>query len=362
MKWKIKNDKGFTIAELLIAIAVLSFLMAMFTIAVKSFQHYRAIETTKEIVKALNTAIQKTFIENAKFVQGNCYGWNDGACSQLTLTPVQVDDYTIQFNVYDIQVYSLLKSVGCQIQGGLPNFSVRCFGGFGKPLKFQVVNGHNFGENYVAPYSGQYFELKITDGIGNTYAVRIDQLIDGYLEESKTKLYTIANAIRKYIQTKRELELANVCDNPGTGPNDPAGGLGSWDDAMVPWVWEAVSDTTGNPLTLCSGVEDSNTDCGCSNFDTNIWSNDSDLCVLDTKNEVENFLRNINLDPTAYETDAFGNAIVIVPLADSQGNPISQCPPPRPQPNYPVVFLPKTRVGVKDNQGNWAIYVDVVNE
>jgi len=357
-----KSDKGFTIAELLIAVAVLSFLLGMFTIAMKGYQNYRAIETTKEIVKALNTAIQKSFIKNAEFAQDNCYGWNDGLCSQLTLTPIQVDDYTIQFNVYDTQVYTLLKSVGCQIQGGVPNFSIRCYDGFGKLLKFEVDNGHNFGENYVAPYNGQWFQLKITDSLGNTYAIRIDEIINSYLEESKTKLYTIANAIRKYVQTKRELELANVCDDPGTGANDPAGGLGSWDDAMVPWIWEAVSDTTGNPLTLCSGVEDQNTKCGCSNFDANIWSNDEELCVLDTSQEIRNFLNNIGLDPVAYETDAFGNAIVIVPLADSEGNPISQCPPPRPQPNYPTVFLPKTRIGVKDNEGGWAIYVDVVNE
>jgi len=354
------RNRGFSIAELLIAMAVLSFLMGMLTLAMKGYERYRAIQTTKQIVKAINTAVQKTFIDNAKQGQ-SCYSWSDGICSQITLTPVQVDENTIQFNVYDPQVLDLLKSVGCQVQGGIPNFSVRCYDGFGKPLKFQVVNGHNFGQNYVAPYQNQYFQLKITDGIGNTYTVSIDRLINFYLEESKTKLYTLAQAIRKYIQTKRELELANVCDNPGTGPDDPDGGLGSWDDALVPWIWEAVSANGVNPLTLCQGEEDPNTHCGCANFqNTDIWSDDEALCVLDTGDEMLRFLGNLNLG-LSYWTDAFGNPITVVPLADQNGNPIG-CPPPRPQPNYPQVILPKTRIGVRDANGNWAFYIDVVNE
>jgi prepilin-type N-terminal cleavage/methylation domain-containing protein len=353
------RKKGFTIIELLVALGVIGFIMALFSVAIKEFRNYERIQHTKEVIKTLNFAIEKTFIDNAREGQ-NCYSWNDGLCASLTLTPVQIDDTTIQFNVYDNDIVNALKGVGCIVNGNLPNFTVQCYDGFGKLLKFQTINEHDFGQTYVVPYTGDSFKLVVKDSIGNSYVIDTSKLFSQYLTESKEKLYTIAEAVRKYVQTKRELELANVCDDPGQGDNDPAGGLGSWDDALVPWIWEAVSSTE-NPLTLCSGVEDDNSKCGCSNFsDTSIWSNDDNLCELDTGDEMQRFLRNINLDIT-YWSDGFGNPITVVPLADNNGNPLG-CPPPRPQPNYPLVVLPKTRVGVKGNDNTWAIFIDIVNE
>jgi len=355
------RKRGFTIAELLVAMGVFAVVTAILSVAYQAWQNYKKNEITREKVKAIEAAIKLAFMDNARTAQG-CYSWSDGICASLTLTPVKVSDTQLQFNTLSGDVLNILKRFGCQINGNLPNIVVSCPDGFGRDMTFETENEHQFGLTYSAPYTGNYFKLVIHDSVGQTFEISLEDLEKRYVELSKNKLYTIANAIKQYIRTKRELELANVCDDPGQGQYDPAGGLGSWDDALIPWIWEAVSTDGQNSLTLCSGVEDTNSKCGCQNFsDTSIWSNDQNLCILDTGEELQRFLRNINLD-VSYWSDAFGNPITVVPLADADGTPIADCPPPRPQPNYPRVNLYKTRVGIQDSTENWVYFIDVVNE
>jgi len=351
--------KGFSVIELLVVISVISFALASVFTVIKAVENWEKISLTKKVVKALNDAVEMTFRSNARFVSSGCYGFNDGVCTAVTLTPLVVDNTTLQFNTYDADVIALLRSAGCRIEGELPNFTVVCFDGFGRPLRFSSRNEHNFGEPYTAPYEGNFYSLTIYDSIGNTYSVSLRRLEEFFVDLSREKLSVIAGAVEEYVAQKRRLELVNVCGNNGTSEFDPPGGLGSWDDSEVPWIWQALGT---NPLALCSGVEDNATGCGCSDFNTEIWRDDENWCVLDSPDEIALFLRNINLDPS-YKTDAFGNAIEIVPIADGNGLPLEgACPPPKPKPYYPLAVVTKTRIGVRDLNGNWVFYVDVTGQ
>ncbi len=352
--------KGFSILELLVVLTILSISMGLVYTTITAVRNWEKISLTRKVVRALNDAVEMNFRSNARFVSSNCYGFNDGLCSQITLTPILFDNHTLQFNTYDAELINLLRSVGCRVEGRLPNFVVRCYDGFGKLLTFRERNPHRFGVPYTEPYGGNFYSLTILDSIGTTYRIDLRKVEEFFVDLSKEKLSTLAGAIKDYVSQKRRLELVNICDDNATSDLDPPGGLGSWDDSEVPWIWQALG---GNPFALCEGVEDADSGCGCANFEDNsIWRNSPEWCVLDTLEEVRLFLRNLNLD-TSYETDAFGNPLTVVPIADSRGEPLpGACPPPRPRPYYPSPIVVKTRVGVRDENGNWAFYVDITGE
>jgi len=354
------KSKGFSILELLVVLTIVSLAMGLVYTTITAVRNWEKISLTKKVIKALNDAVEMNFRSNSRFASSNCYGFSDGLCSQITLTPLLLDEHTLQFNTYDANVVSLLRSVGCVVEGNLPNFTVRCYDGFGKLLTFREENEHQFGTPYTAPYKGEFFTLDILDSIGNRYQINLRRVEEFFIDLSKEKLSTVAGAIKDYVSQKRRLELVNICDDNGTSEFDPPGGLSSWDDSEVPWIWQALGS---KPFALCEGVENSDTGCGCTNFsNTTIWRTSQDWCVLDSSEEIRTFLRNINLD-IFYETDAFGNPIVVVPIADSEGNPLEEaCPPPRPQPFYPLAIVTKTRVGVKDENGNWVLYTDVTGQ
>jgi len=116
-----------------------------------------------------------------------------------------------------------------------------------------------------------------------------------------------------------------------------------------------MADSFQNPTAICSGIETS-TNCGCSSFGINDnWERNNAYCVIDTRTEIQRVLTNLGLGWN-YATDGFGNPVTIVPIADANGNPVN-CPPPRPQPNYPILNLGKKVIGVRDALGNWIYYI-----
>lgn len=349
--------------EILIVMGMVSFFLMLGNLWLKGMNNAKASKETLEKVKVFQEAIRRNFFSNLQYVEQNCYGWNDPTCSVLTLTPVIVNSNTLQFNTYNLDILSLFQRIGCSITGTVPNFSVQCYDGRGRLFSFTDVNAHNFRVPYTVPYQNNsdanYYVLRITDSLGHTYAVDLAKEMLWALSNSSEKLTDIGNAIKSYVRNKRILELTNVCGTNSTSSQDPAGGLLSSDDALVPWIWQALTQPS---TVLCSGVEDTANGCGCLNFsNTSVWSQDRAMCDLDSRSELLSFLSNLNLG-NRYLTDGFGNGIDVVPLADNNGNPISNCPPPRPSEFYQSIGVPKTRVGVKGSSGNWVYYIDVINE
>ena len=350
-----KKNRGFSVMEVLIYMGIVAVFLAIAGVWQKHISNIRAIKETKERVAVLHEAIRREFLSNVNYAERNCYGWSDVGCSIITLFPVVVDVNTLQFNTYDVSVVNTLRKAGCIIQGDLPNFSVQCRDGFGQPLSFQDAFSQNFGTDYLDYYRGNKYLLTIRDSLNTRYVIDLNKELDWAYSRTIEKITEIGTAIKQYIRTRRIAELTNVCDT-GTGINNPAGGLHSSDDALVVWVWQALGNS---PFALCSGIEDTVSNCGCRDFDNNVWIMDSAYCVLDQPAEIRKFLTNLGLGDR-YKTDGFGNKITIVPLADANGNAVN-CPPPKPEPFYPVSGIPKTRIGIF-NGTEWVHYIDVVGE
>lgn len=349
------KNRGFSVMEILIYMGIVSIFIAIAGLWQKHISHIRAINETKERVAVLQEAIRREFLSNIDYAERNCYGWSDVGCSVITLFPIVVNANTLQFNTYDVSVINALRKVGCTIQGDLPNFSVQCRDGFGQLLNFQDAFRQNFGTDYLDYYRGNRYSLTIRDSLNTQYILDLNKELDWAYSRTIEKITEISTAIKQYVRTRRIAELTNVCDT-GTGANNPSGGLHSADDALVVWVWQALGNS---PFALCSGIEDTTSNCGCRDFNNNIWITDNAYCVLDQRAEMFRFLSNLGLG-SRYMTDGFGNRLTVVPLADANGNAIN-CPPPRPQPFYPVLGIEKSRIGVFDGV-NWVYYIDVVGE
>lgn len=349
------RNRGFSIMEILIYMGIVAFFLAIAGIWQKQIRHIKAIKETKEKVAIIQEAIRRNFLSNLDYAEKNCYGWDDSLCSVIALFPIPVDASTLQFNTYDTSIRDVFLKAGCLVRGNVPNFTVQCYDGFGRLLQFQEFNYQPLGSDYYDYYLGNRFSLNITDSLNTRYVLDLNKELDWAYSRTQEKISEIGTGIKAYVRTKRIGEFENVCDTGGS-PNDPAGGLHSADDALVPWIWQALGNS---PLALCSGIEDTTTNCGCRDFDTTIWVNDSAYCVLDQNDEITRFLTNIGLG-SRYKTDGFGNKITVVPLADANGNPIN-CPPERPKPYYDQYGISKTRVGIYDGT-NWIYYIDVIGE
>ena len=191
------------------------------------------------------------------------------------------------------------------------------------------------------------------------------------IAKTTQKEVDIGNAVKRFIRTIRLRELANDCSDGGNS-NNPPNGLGSWDDAMVPWIWELVSKQAG---VLCSGSNSGNADtCDCNNLEnnSNYWETDKNFCIITDGNTWKRILNNLGLDKN-YRVDGFGNIITITLLSDKDGNPVN-CPPKAPKPNYDdIPAYPKLRIGITDNcnkqwdgtfdtQCDWYSVIDIYGE
>ena len=346
-----KVKKGFIIWEILLLIGVISFLFPIVWNFMKVSEDKKRTEITRKRIQALEEAIRVMYVSNLRFAEQNCYGWRDALCSGLTLTPYPTADPTvIVMQTNNARVYDTLRNVGCSVNNG----QVSCVDGWGNPFTFEITNAHFPNQDYTAPYTGNFFSMNVSWSRGSA-VITLNKEIEWSLSRTEYKLSEIATAIKRFTRNVRLAELTNVCNTVGTSANDPAGGLRSWDDAMVPWVWKVVSQ---NPNVLCSGVENSS-GCGCTNHNQiQNWERGNAWRVVDTGNEWNRVLNNLNL-PVQYRVDGFGNALDLVVLADANGNPLFV--PPRPQPYYGNSGIWKTRVGVLDF-GVWYVYFDIVSE
>jgi len=350
------NRKGASTWDAVLAIGTFLFLLAIGIKFIKTEQVIGGATLTRDRIGLIQTALTELMVDNVNYAENNqCYGWSDPACSSLSLTFQRVSPTAFRVRTWSSRVIDTLRNAGCRINGSFPVFTVSCYDGFGGEFRIESsVNEHNPTSQYVAPYLGRIYQLVLRDSKGFRYVITPTETVNYLLTQSDNKLYQIAGAVDRFVELQRTREVANVCGSSSGGVNDPAGGLGSWDDTVVPFVWETVSRN----VALCSGVETSD-GCGCRLFNnSSYWERNSSYCVLDNKSEMLRFLNNLRLSPS-YLVDGLGNRIEVVPLSDRDGNPIN-CPPPRPRPNYPATVLGKTTIGVKDDSGRWIKTVTAV--
>lgn len=308
----------------------------------------RAVVESKEKKLLLDRVLNTVWLINLEYAENNCYGWTDPACANLALTPQRVSGDPSQIDVRfyaggSVSLEAILgkfKDAGCFVTGGVNDLGnnvysiiLTCYDGYGAKVLWSFGSYHEAGENFEEVYTNpvsitiSYMKNRRSEMIDYSEAQAISY------QRSLDKAYVLASALKAFVRRKKMLEVANTCTEEG--------GLNSWEDALVPWVWMVLSS---QPDALCSGNEpptsgDENAQpvqCGCSDFDENVWRRSNGWGVVNSTNEWNVVLSNLSL-PVKYRVDGFGNALLLVPIADSEGMAVQFVStggfyPPRPRP------------------------------
>jgi hypothetical protein len=261
----------------------------------------------------------------------------------------------------------------CSVQNtGDSQYDITCYSAYsGQPLEFKIENYQQYRKPFLAPYEGKYTSITITEPKLNFSATLVlNNEINKSLLDTGNILKTLKQAIENWTNERLQLAMGNACGDTSTSPTDPVGGLGSWDDVLIPWVWQLFGynpytyTSRGNIPTLCQGIDSGcqcGSNCGCLNFanNPNVWRFDTALCRLHDVQNWSTFLDHLGLSIT-YATDGFGNLLTFVPLSDANGNP-SHCPPPSPRCCYPYDVPKKGTLGIYDyDKGKWEYKIEVV--
>jgi len=360
--------KAFTMLELLISITIAGILILAFSQYQLSMDKKNKRKYTKNVFNAIETTTKNVFLDNANYVQKNCIGYKD-ECSNISLTP-QIENGEIVFYTKNEKDLLPVEQLCILTSHSDTRYSFKCLDGFGKPITYQDENAQNLGDNYIIPYQNKYYTLTMKSSYNAKKTFNLQNESEYLKSITLQKIIDISNAIKKFVRNLNLREYANDCSDGGN-PDNPSNGLGSWDDAMIPWIWRIVSK---NSTQLCTDKNPSDKNaCGCDLFqkDSTYWETDSNFCIIQDATTWQRVLNNLGLG-NIYRTDGFGNPITISLLSDSNGNP-TQCPPPAPKVGYyyPLLF-PKARIGIVDNcsknggsfsgQCNWYSYVDVYTE
>lgn len=338
--------KGFTIMEVVVALTIAGILMTGISMLMKSMMNYKSLTDSLQRIKKIEQAIEVTYRENIRYVEGNCYGWTDSVCTNLTVMPLpHAGDSTklLLYTYLDTVVRAWDTGAGCTVTGAVPNFEVRCPDGYGQYFTFTgFANTHSLNTHYQSGYNRTPYRVTITSqsnpDITDTWSS--GYLDSEYLSYSQKKLLTLMDAIKSYHLARLTHEATvNTCDSTN-------GGLASHDDVIIPWVWQALGNS---PSQECSGIESGI--CGCSSLNNaSIWPTSATYAVVDTDTEFSALLGNIGLN-NIYRTDGFGNALTYRVVVNSA---LTGQVPPRPQVNYTWAVKPPYRgiIGVYDGV-NW---------
>ncbi len=350
----IRDRKGFSLIEVVVAIALGSVLMAGIMAMVQKTISFRGTASTLDRIQKIETALETLYRENIRYVETQCYGWADAGCAGLSLVPSLNNSTTLNVDTYSETAVRAFENAGCTAtSGAVPRHTVVCPDGHMSDFMFSNLNNiHPAGSQYLNGYNRTPFKVTITSGAN-------DQLTDtwstGYLDSeyssrSQEKILTIARGMKTYHLARTIFEaIKNPCT---TG----AGGLESADDIVIPWMWQAVG---GSPSTFCSGVSAGN--CGCTALTAAIWPTDGTYNVINSAARWTCLLNGIGLSPS-YRVDGFGNPIVVV-LFTYPGGTFVASVPPAPSPSYAWATLSPPyggHVGIRNPAGTAWVYAERV--
>ena len=322
-----RNDSGFTLAEVVVALAVMAVALTATALLMGKASRMRNTSQTLTAIKQIESAMEITYREGIAYVESNCAGWGDTGCTAGTMTPSAADSTTLSVYLPTQNGQNAWTAAGCKLTGTSPTFSVTCPSAYGPNFSFtNLANAQAAGAPYLNGYNKQSYSITIGVTIPGTSTPVQDTWTSGYLDaeyydRSNQKILTLLRAIKSYHFNRLLYEgNTNICVAG-------VGGLVSTDDALVPWVWELLGSA---PRQQCSGVELGS--CGCSSFTSSVWPNSASDLQLSSAAALNVLANNLGIDPT-YRTDGYGNILTIRLLADSSGNVLS-APPSRPKPIY----------------------------
>lgn len=320
---------GFTLIEIVVAMALAALLMTGVLKFVNAAAHYMSTANTMTQIKRIETALDTTYRENISYIEQNCYGWTDAACNTLTLLPAPhpTDNTKLLLNTFSSNAIGAWQVAGCTMTGTAPSFTMSCNDGYGLPFTYAITNAHAANGAYANGYNRTPYSLTITSTAPTALT---DTWSSGYLDGeyaaySQRKILTVTGALKTYHLSRLTNEtVVNTC-------NSVTGGLESFDDVIVPWYFQV---TGTSPTTSCSGVESGS--CGCSGFTTALWpASGSGWNQINTATKFITVYGNLGLS-SVYRVDGFGNAIELWLTVNSAGT--LQAEPPRPRPSYSGVW------------------------
>ncbi len=382
---------GFSLIEMSLALVIMSIILAASFKLINTYTMQTNVNRQSYNISSLANAIK----ENAKLIMdasmtictnitnaysNDAWGWRHASC--LNTSPFPVYNITTNLLTYNIdtayfssQVNSIINNISpyCPFSsqtGTTVSFSCSGLGING--LQYQTLASgpgntatpaNNTGTNTVnifpTPHANatntdflnfldfpsavyiQYTETLSNSGAtiahydminaqGNVpnFAYRLD-MTDLYLDrvkKTRDDLITLDAALRGYAIGAMTSEFQNV----------PPNGLSSKDVFFVPWIWQVFATTQGGTAILC----DNSTTCdsiasGVQWATSGQTATYADLWMLITTN-----LMSSNL---MYVSDAYGNPLRILPIANGCTGDVSGCvpsanTPPVPQGSYLAVL------------------------
>jgi hypothetical protein len=367
---KVKN-KGLALAvEVIMFTGFLALLVGAFLWFWKSYQRQKNIIELRKEVSVIFDFVRNLYTSNLQVIRsGACEGYRN---CDYTLTPEPVDDHTFRVHIFDLSLLNKLQGYCQANQVGNSDFDIVCYSPVsGQPLKIDMQAYQEYHKPYYAPYQGQYFSMTIEEPVlGNKFTLVLDTEINKSLIDTGNILETLKQAFQEWAKKRYDLALGNDCGDNNNPPTDPVGGLGSWDDELIPWIWQLFGNapcqitSRGRMPILCQGIDNGcqcGSDCGCTNFqdNENVWKTTNEYCMFNDPNLWDTILGRLNLS-SSYKMDGFGNLITFVPISDAGGNPID-CPPPPPQCCYRYDIPKKGSLGIYDwDNRQWLYRIEVV--
>jgi prepilin-type N-terminal cleavage/methylation domain-containing protein len=358
------RQRGFSLFEVIIAMALAGLVLSGLMIMLQKAVHFRGTVGTLANIEKLNIALETMYRGNVRWAEDRCYGWTDtgaGLCNRLSILPTLPaggDPHKLFVRTYSSVVTQAFQAADCTVSGTAPTYAVTCPDGYGGNFRFQTTNEHTPATYYDNAYALTPYTLLIASEQSATAPI-VDTWSSAYLDSeymvrSREKVMTVLRAMKGYhLQRLAREATVNSCK---TG----SGGLQSYDDVIIPWIWQALGS---GPTTDCSGV--TGAPCGCSGFSTSVWVNSfgsgSNANTLRYGNTgvtaamLNTFAASIGLDPSCL-TDGFGNSVTIIPLSSPSHSPLSRPDPPIP--TYAWATKPPYggHVGVYDPSANaWLI-------
>ncbi len=187
---------------------------------------------------------------------------------------------------------------------------------------------------YLSNIGGTISHYDMTNAQTNValFAYKLD-MTDLYLDrvkKTRDNLIALDAALRGYAIGQMTSEFENV----------PPNGLASQDVFFVPWIWQVLATTQANTLTLCNNA----TTCTSIASGTQ-WATAAQ--VSGYNNSWLLIIPNLMSSNWVYDSDAFGNPLTIIPIANGCTGNVSGClpatnVPPLPQGSYLTAMVTAT--------------------
>jgi len=206
-------------------------------------------------------------------------------------------------------------------------------------------NFNNIYDNVYPIFAIDKVDKKGISKYGSAYSKKFTfvSLYDSFREKSFEKLKDLKNRLLDFHKKQLLKELRNNCSSTD-------GGLDSWDDTYIPWIW-LVNSTQSKKYQKYICSSSANT-CKCTNLSlasatsvamtlTGLWQTKAEYMSYYSSDTTKwsNMLKNLNLPTKYYTVDSVGNFFKIVFFSDGDSktlkyNSTDYTPPPKPTEYY----------------------------